>query len=331
MNKENIGKSVLIIGGTGFIGSNLVRFLAKRGNEVVVYHRKDSNLENLKGISFKSVLGDLTDKSTIENTLFQAMDGCQAVYNLATCGSPLRKYYRLREIINVEAAKTIASVARRVGGLRLIHVSSSTAVGYPNKNEIADENFVFNAYNDHSALTKYLGEQAVLEEVDLGLDAVIAIPCSTLGAHGMKAHQYNLFINIAHGKTLVYPPGGLCLTNVSDLVRGLVLCYEKGITGKRYILGGHNITYKQYFGEIAKATNGKSPKIRLPRTILPWLCLAVETLFKFLNKETTISKNVGEMISKNLFYSSEYAKRELGYAISDWRETIKKTIEQLKI
>ncbi len=53
MNKENIGKPVLVIGGTGFIGSNLVRFLVEKGNEVIVYHRKDSNLENLKGIGFK--------------------------------------------------------------------------------------------------------------------------------------------------------------------------------------------------------------------------------------------------------------------------------------
>jgi dihydroflavonol-4-reductase len=276
-------------------------------------------------------LGDLADKTTIENTLFRAMKACKVVYNLAVCGSSLKRHYHLRRLINVEAVKTIAQLARRLNSLRLIHVSSSTAVGYPNDNEIADENFVFNAYNDDYALTKYLGEQAVLREVEGGLDAVIANPCSVLGPHGMKTNQANVFKNIAQGKMWIYPSGGLCLTYIDDLVRGLFLCYEKGVTGKRYILGGHNITYKQYFHEIAHATKGRSPFIRLPRKILSLLCFSAETFLNLLNKEATVNKDVALMISKNLFYSSELAKKQLGYTITDWREAIKDTVRQLKV
>ncbi len=330
---KNLGKTnrVLVIGGTGFIGSNLVGYLAERGNEVVIYHRKDSDLKNMNGFPFKSVYGDLTDKDNIEETLYQAMDGCKTVYNLAVCGSPLKKYHRLRETVNIEAANTIAMVVRKIGGLRLIHVSSSTAVGYPDDNEIADKDYAFNAGHDHYALTKRQGEQAVLEEVKRGLDAVIAIPCSTVGSHGMKSHQLNIFKSISQGKTRVYPPGGLCLTNVNDLVKGLVLCYEKGVKGERYILGGENITYKQYFDEIAYATHGKAPSIRLPKTILTWLGVGAETFFSVLKKETPVDKNVAKMISKNLFYSSELSKRELGYTVTDWRTTIRKTVNQLNI
>ncbi|ODS33913.1 MAG: NAD-dependent epimerase/dehydratase [Candidatus Scalindua rubra] len=330
MQKTNTNR-ILVIGGTGFIGSNLVGYLAEKGNEVVIYHRKDSNLKNMNGFPFKSVFGDLTDKDNIEDTLYQAMEGCKAVYNLAVCGSPIKKYHRLREIVNIEAAKTVAMVARKIGGLRLIHVSSSTAVGYPDNNEIAGKNYTFNAGYDHYALTKLQGEQAVLEEVKRGLDAVIAIPCSTVGSHGMKPHQLNVFKRIAQGKTWIYPPGGLCLTNVNDLVKGLVLCYEKGVKGERYILGGNNITYKQYLNEIAYATHGKAPRIRLPKLILNWLGFGAETFFNILKKETPIDKNVAKMIGKNLFYSSELSKKELGYTITDWRETIRETVKQLNI
>jgi len=322
---------ILVIGGTGFIGSNLVGYLAERGDEVVIYRRKDSDVKNLNGFPFTSVFGDLTDIGNIEGTLFQAMDGCKAVYNLAACGSPLKKYHRLREIVNREAAKTIAMVARKVGNLRLIHVSSSTAVGYPENNEIADKNYPFNAGYDHYALTKHQGEKAVLEEVKSGLDAVIAIPCSTVGSHGMKSHQLNVFKSISQGKTRVYPPGGLCLTNVNDLVKGLLLCCEKGVKGERYILGGNNITYKQYFQEIAYATHGKAPGIRLPKMLLTWLARVSETFFHVLKKEAPIDKNVAKMIGKNLFYSSELSKRELGYTITDWRKTIRETVNQLGI
>lgn len=323
-------KRFLVIGGTGFIGSNLVRYLIEKKNEVVVYHRKDSNLRNLNGLLFNSITGDIADKESIENTLSYVMDTCDAVFNLAGCTSLLKKDHRMREILNIQAAKAIACMSRKYG-LRLIHISSSTAVGFPENNKIADENFIFNADNNHYALTKKLGEQAVLEEVKEGLDAVIAIPCSTIGHNGIKAEQFATFKSIAEGKMLIYPPGGLCLTNIDDLLRGLYLCYEKGKKGKRYILGGHNITYKQYFDEIAHVTKGKSPKIRLPKTLLPWLGLCVEVLFDFLKKEAKINRNVAMLISKKLYYSSGLAVKELGYNITGWKETINITINHLRI
>ncbi len=331
MDTKDTAKRVLVIGGTGFIGSNLVRYLVSMGYLVTVYHRPESDLENLSGVEYTSILGDLSNESTIETTLTEAMDGRDVVYNLAAFGSPLKKYARLREQVNVQAAKQVACTARKIGGIRLIHVSSSTAVGYPDHNVIADETFVFNAHNDLYAYTKYLGEQEVLKEISQGLDAVIAIPCSVVGAHAMKSHQKDVFKKIARGKMKLYPSGGLCLTSVDDLVKGLVLCQEKGISGKRYILGGANITYRQYLGEIARATGGRAPFIRLPKTLLPWAGLAAELVFKLLGKESSINKQVTEMVSKKLFYSSEFSKKELGYTISDWRETLKRTVETIPL
>lgn len=326
---KTIMNNVLVIGGTGFIGNNLIRYLINRGKNVNVYHRKDSNLSNLKGLNFRSIIGDLTDNDNAERTLTDAMNKCETVYNLAVVDTPLKRYYSLMETINIKAAKTIARLARETGIKRLVHVSSSTAIGYPEKDEIIDESYEFNAQHDHYAQTKHLGEQAVLKEVEKGLDAVIAIPCSTLGPFAIKDHQKDVFGNISNGKLKVYPPGGLCLTNVNDLIRGMELCLEKGKTGIRYILGGHNITYKQYFDEIALVTDGKAPILRLPKTLMPWLGLGVELLFGALKRDTNLSKNVARMISKNLYYSSESAVNELGYRISDWKKTIRETVRQL--
>lgn len=330
MDKENIRKRILVIGGTGFIGSNLVRYLIDRGNEVVVFHRRDSNLKILEGVFFKSAIGDLADMDKIEDFLYGAMQGCQIVYNLAACGSPLKKYQHLREIVNKRAAKIVAYVARKVGVQRLIHVSSSAAVGYPKNGTIADENFIFNAHYDHYALTKHEGEKIVLSEVEKGLNAVIAIPCSTLGLRGMKIEQLSAFKSIIEGKMWLYPAGGLCLTNIDDLTRGLYLCYEKGQTGKRYILGGHNITYKEYFEEIAHAAGTNAPTICLPRAIMPWLGFGIEVLFNFFKKEIGINKDVATSISRKLYYSSELAIGELGYTIGDWREAIKNIVSHFQ-
>jgi len=319
----------LVFGGTGFIGNNLVKYLKGLGNDVVIFHRKESDLSNLRGISYTSVTGDLTDKKNLADILSEAMEGCNGVFNLAACSISSNKNHYLQRIINVDAARTIAKVVRDIGGIRLVHISSSIAVGFPENNEIADESFNFNVHFDHYGLTKHLGEKAVLEEVSRGLDAVVAIPCSTVGPRGIKSEQLNVFKSIKRGKMHIYPAGGICLTGINDLIRGLVLSYENGNKGSRYILGGHNITYKQYFHEIASATGGKPPWIRLPKTIMPWLGFGVETGSRLLGRETNISRNVAMMISRNLYYSSELAIKELGYRISGWRGMIKKTAAHL--
>ena len=325
----NKGK-ILVLGGTGFIGCNLVRYLKDNGYSVSVFHRKGADLTNLEGVSYQSIEGDLSDLENLKDALYRAMDGCSGIFNLAATTSPLKKYNHLRETVNIEAAKIIATIARNISGVRLVHISSSTALGIPEKNEIADENTIFNVHFDHYGLTKYLGARAVLEEVQQGLDAVVAIPCSTIGTFGMKEHQLDLFKNISGGRMRVYPPGGLCLTSVDDLIRGIVLCYEKGIKGRRYILGGHNITYKAYFDEIASATNGKSPWIRLPATVMPWLGFGVEVVYSLFGKETNITRNVAKMICKNLYYSSALAITDLDYHITDLTETIIKTVRRLQ-
>lgn len=322
------GKRILVIGGAGFIGSNLVRYLAKKGNDLVVYDQKTLNIENEKELLIQTIIGDLSDKKNINDSLERAMDGCDVVYNSATVMSPLKRHKQMREIVNTDAARTVAKIVRKKGGIRLIHVSSSSAIGIPTRNEIIDENCRFNFHDNHYALTKYLGDEAVLDEVRKGLDAVVANLCSTFGSYGMVEHQRNLFGKIAGRKLFTYPPGGLCLVDIDTVVSGLVSCCEKGIAGRRYILGGHNVTYKHYFDQVAQETGGRPPKFRISKSILPLAGYVVETIYDLMKKETKITKSVAKLLCINSFYSSGLAQKELNYTISDWKEAIKKVCQQ---
>ncbi len=319
--------NILIIGGTGFVGSNLVRYLDGAGHDVSVFHRSSSSIKYLDGLNYNDVIGDISNGKDI----CRAMEGCSAVFNLAACGSSLKKDNALRMQINVDAAGLIARAVRETGNTKLVHVSSVAAVGTPESGEIADESFQFNRYNEHYAYTKYMGEQEVLKEVEKGLDAVVACPGNVVGFHGMKEGQFNNFKNISNGKMKIYPPGGVCLTSVDDLVKGLMLCVDNGISGKRYILGGHNVSFKKYFAEIANATGGTAPVIQLPKTLLPLMGFGMELVFGLLGKTPPIDKDTCVMISRKLFYSSELAIRELGYLISDLNITISKSSKAIEI
>ena len=163
-NKDNF----LVLGGTGFIGSNLVRYLAEDRHQPVE--------------------GDLADINNLQDILYEAMEGCNGVFNLAAETSQSNSRQTSRELVNIKAVKIIAKVARDCDGVRLVHVSSSTALGIPKRKEVVDENMKFNVSFDHYGLTKHLGDKSMLAEVERGLDAVIAIPCSTVGHRGMKEH-----------------------------------------------------------------------------------------------------------------------------------------------
>lgn len=312
---------VCVIGGTGFVGSNLVHYLARRGYRIRVYCRPSSSTANLAGSEHAICRGTLDD----EGSLQKALEGCWLIYNLAVCGENSRSYFDERVRVNVTFPGSLARLARK-GGQRLVHVSSTAAVGTPGPGVIADESFAFNNQHDHYAVTKLQGEQAVLREVEKGLDAVIAIPANVVGSHAMKSGQRTNFENIAKGKMKVYPSGGVSLVSVDDVARGLLLCALKGTTGQRYILGGNNVTFRQYFQAVASATHGKAPPIRLPGTLLRFAGYLVEKFSRILGKEPFITAETCRMVSASLYFSSEKARACLGYGITPLEQTIRNVV-----
>ncbi|MBU1863845.1 MAG: NAD-dependent epimerase/dehydratase family protein [Candidatus Omnitrophica bacterium] len=322
-------KRILIIGGTGFIGGNLVRFLSEQGETVIVVHRKDSRLEHLQGLSYQAAEGDITDRLSIQHVVHHMAAENDIMINLASCDLPGKRYRTVREQVNVDGAALVASIARKKK-MRLVHISSSMAVGFPDNGVIADEAFTFNGYDHHYAVTKYRGECSVMEEIHKGLDAVIAIPCSTVGPHGMKREQKQMFQGIKKNALWYYPPGGLCLTCSDDLVRGIMLCCTKGATGQRYILGGMNITYKEYLSEIAQCLHAAAPSIGIPSLVVHAYGRAMDVLAHCIHKDVGVSREIALLVVKKLYYSSECAIKELGYSITHWRETIRQTVGWLQ-
>ncbi|MBF0193641.1 MAG: NAD-dependent epimerase/dehydratase family protein [Magnetococcales bacterium] len=317
---------IVVIGGTGFIGVNLVGFLSNRGDEVSVYHRKSASLDHLQPFDFKSVPGEMYE----EDKLKQVISGCDVVYNLAACPSSLKKDEALRNAVNIVAPRLIARLTREAGA-RLVHVSSIAAIGAPSQGEIADETFIFNNYKDSYAFSKHLGDKEIAQEVAQGLHAVIVCPGNVVGGRAIKQEQKNKFQSIANGTMKIYPPGGVCLTDVDDLVKGMALAAQKGKVGSSYILGGHNVKFKDYFGQIAIETGSKQPWIRLPEFLLPLAGLCFEILYSFLKTDPPLNRVSGAMVSKNLYYSSKLAETELGYVIGDWKKALQKAVQGANI
>ncbi len=119
---------VLVTGGAGFIGSNLVRALLERGDDVRVLDNFSTGLrENLAGLEIEIVEGELRSYERVHN----AVRGVELVYHLGALGSVPRSVQDplTSSAVNVEGTLNVLLAARDEGVRRVVYSSSSSIYG----------------------------------------------------------------------------------------------------------------------------------------------------------------------------------------------------------
>ena len=119
---------VLVTGGAGFIGSNLVRALLERGDEVVVLDNfATGSRANLDGLDVKVVEGELRSYERVHN----AVRGAEVVFHFGALGSVPRSVQDplTSSAVNVEGTLNVLLAARDVGVRRVVYSSSSSVYG----------------------------------------------------------------------------------------------------------------------------------------------------------------------------------------------------------
>jgi len=119
---------VLVTGGAGFIGSNLVRGLLERGDEVrVLDNFSTGNRANLEGLDVEIVEGELRSYERVHN----AVRGTEVVYHLGALGSVPRSVQDplTSNAVNVEGTLNVLLAARDEGIRRVVFSSSASVYG----------------------------------------------------------------------------------------------------------------------------------------------------------------------------------------------------------
>jgi dihydroflavonol-4-reductase len=305
---------VLITGATGFLGSHLCRQMAEAGFRVTALHRPGSNTGHLRGLDLEFRTADLNDGGS----LGPAVEGQEAVIHAAAnirYASPAAELHRT----NTEATRSLARACRERGVRRLVYVSSVSAIGIPPQGSVADERFPFNLeksrLNYH--LSKKRAEEAVLEEVGRGLDAVLVNPASLFGPYGRFFRGGEMIDKVRRGPVVPYFPGGICVAHVDDVAAGILAALDHGRRGERYILGGENLTYR----EIARRSAAVLGVRRLLVPLFPAVTRAAMAL-----RPSRFSYATHYTASRFQFYSSEKARQVLGYRPRPFAEILKESI-----
>lgn len=300
---------VFVTGGTGFIGSNLVRLLLQEGYAVRALVRSNSCLDNLKDLDLEIVQGNL-----IDTNFDQYLKGCKILFHCAAHYSLWKADKQRLEQYNIIGTRNVLAAARKAGVERTIYTSSVAAIGV--KPGIAvDETYQSSVENlvGYYKKSKYWAEQEALKAVKLGQDIVIVNPSSPIGPGDIKPTPTgDLILRFLQRKMPAYVNTGLNFIDVRDVAKGHLLALEKGKSGERYILGHQNLTLKEFLDLLAEITGFPPPQYNIPI----WLPLTVawvdETILTRFGKPPAIPLDGVKMSKQPMYYNASKAVRELG-------------------
>jgi len=304
----------LVTGASGFVGSAIVRQLLQAGHQVRALLRKHSPQDNIHDLPVEIVTGDLTDISSLHN----AVSDCSALFHVA---ADYRLWMRNPDDmyrVNVEGTRSIMLAAAEAGITRIVYTSSVATLGLHANGAPADETTPskLDGMIGHYKRSKFMAETIVRKLVaEQGLPAIIVNPAGPAGPRDIKPTPTGqMILDTMRGRMPGYIDTGLNIVHVDDVAKGHLLAFERGVTGERYILGGENLALKDILGRVAILANRTPPRIRMPyHVVLPlaWLSEAAATITGAA--QPLIAVDGVRMTRKRMFFSSNKARRELGY------------------
>lgn len=303
----------VVVGGTGFIGMNLIRALVAHGWEVSATRRVRANTLFARKLGAKLVVGELDD---IES-LVTAMAGHDVAF---LCAGHYPRYS-----INAEEEITIAKrrmqnmlvAAKRAKVSRVVYTGTVATIGpSPCGRKLSDERDPPNRHALENSVyyrLKYELEMQVREACQQGLDVVTLLPTGVFGQLDVKAGTGFLLVGFANAMLPYYVNGKINVIDADDLAKAHIRAALHGVNGQRYIIGGHNVWVR----EILRTT---ADYFSIPFASWPLPLWAATALATF-DEMRVVSRNKGErpflpiefadLATYGTWVSSAKANREL--------------------
>lgn len=315
-----------VTGGTGFIGSAVIRRLLANGIQVRALVRPHANTIMLENLPVERCTGDLSNVSV----LLEGMRGCDWVFHVAALyaywGYSWEDFYQT----NVEGTRHVLEAARNSEVKRIVYTSSIACLGTPPDGTPGNEDTPVTIRDmiGYYKRSKFMAEEVARDFASHGLPVVIVNPAAPVGIGDHKPTQTGkMILDFLKGKMLAYVDTGLTIVDVDDVAQGQLLALERGRIGERYILGGENLSLKQVLDILAEVSGRPPVKLRIPRSLaMIWAYLDTSIARLNPNHIPTATPEAVRVSKKKEYFSSAKAMRELGYTFAPAREALRKAV-----
>ena len=318
---------IFLTGATGFVGHHVARALAGEGAELRLLVRKTSKLANLEGIAGETHVGDLAEPESLRASL----KGCDAVVHVAAdyrlwIPDPASMYRA-----NVDGTRKLLRLAREAGVRRFVYTSSVATMHFRTDGIVINEDTPVTLADmvGHYKRSKFLAEQEALRAAGQGQGVMILNPTTPIGPNDAKPTPTGrIFVDFLNGKFPAYVDTGLNLVDVAEVARAHVLALSKGQPGRRYILGGENLTLKQILDKMSAITGIPSPTVKIPFAVAAAYAFFEEWITgRIRGREPRATLEEVRMGRKKMYASSARAQQELGFRIAPVYPAMRAAIE----
>ena len=322
---------VLVTGGSGFVGANLVTELLDRGHDVVSFDRVPSPLPEHPRL--RTLVGDITDADDVAKAIGTAQDRVDTVFHTAAIidlmgGGSVTKEYRERSFaVNVGGTESLVRTGQAAGVRRFVYTASNSVVMGGRRISGGDETLSYTArFNDLYTETKVAAEKFVLA-ANGGADGAGMLTCSIrpsgIWGRGDQTMFRKVFESVLAGHVKVLVGGKhvkLDNSYVHNLIHGFILAAEHLVPGGTapgqayFVNDGEPINMFEFARPVVQACGQPWPRLRVPGRLVHRAMTAWQWLhFKFGLPKPLLEPLGVERLYLDNYFSIAKARRDLGY------------------
>src|SRR6201997_2497083 len=315
---------VLVTGGSGFVGANLVTTLLDRGYRVRSFDRAPSPLPARPGL--EGLPGDICDRDIVAG----AVSGIDTVFHTAALiellgGASVTEEYRQRSFaVNVEGTKNLLHAAQAAGVKRFVYTASNSVVMGGKPIAGGDETLPYtDRFNDLYTEAKVVAERFILSQNDVGGMLTCAIRPSGIWGRGDQTMFRKLFESViaGHVKVLIGRKSArLDNSYVHNLIHGFILAAQHLVPGGTapgqayFINDAETINMFEFARPVVEACGQTWPRMRVNGPLARAAMTGWQRMhFRFRIPAPLLEPLAVERLYLDNYFSTDKARRDLGY------------------
>jgi farnesol dehydrogenase len=317
----------LVTGATGYIGEQLTQRLIQEGHTVHALYRSETKAVGLQQKGAFLFKGDLLDRSSLD----AAAKGCDAIFHVAAFAKPWDKDPQTFYRYNVEGSKNVFDAAQKAGTRKVVFTSTAGVIS-PSDGKPSDETTPrkLDYFTDYER-SKAQAEALCAQYIRAGMEIVTVNPTRVYGpgllsdSNGVT-RMVKLYLE---GKFRLLPGNGKSVGNyvfVEDVIDGHLRAMQRGSNGERYILGGDNLSFLDFFDRLARLTGREMRMIKVPIPLMNFVAKMMEIRANLTGAPPLLTPPWVKKYLYNWELSSQKAQQELGYQPTPVEHGLEKTV-----